>query len=95
MRDECRSRREMARAGSGKDEDLAGAEEIGVAQLGISLGDAGPCGAAAQVRSGELPERIAAVDGDDWRLDARTKVGCGNDEHGEGSDMVWIGDIGI
>lgn len=79
LRDECGSAREMARAGSGKDEDLAGAEEIGVAQLGISLGDAGPGGATAQVGSGELPERIAAVDGDDWRLHARTKVGCGYD----------------
>ena len=79
LRDECGSASEMARAGSGKDEDLAGAEEIGVAQLGISLGHAGPGGAAAQVGSGELPERIAAADGDGWRLHARTKVGCGDD----------------
>jgi len=51
-------------AGSGEDEDLAGAKAIGVAQLGIGLGDTWPGGAAAQLGSGEFPEGIAAVDGD-------------------------------
>jgi len=50
--------------GCGEDQDLAGAEAIGVAQLGIGLGDAGPGGAAAQLRSGDFPESVAALDGD-------------------------------
>ena len=54
----------LGRARSGDGEDLAGAEAIGVAQLGIGLGDARPGSAAAQAGSGELPERIAALNGD-------------------------------
>ena len=61
---ECGSAGERAGAGSGEDEDLAGAEAVGIVQLGIGLGDAGPGGGGAEVGSGELPERIAAADGD-------------------------------
>ena len=53
-----------ARAGSWKDEDLAGAEAVGIVQLRIGLGDTGPGGGGAEVGSGELPERIAAAHGD-------------------------------
>ena len=55
---------ERAGAGSREDEYLAGAEAVGIVQLGIGLGDAGPGGGGAEVGSGELPERIAAADGD-------------------------------
>jgi hypothetical protein len=54
----------LVRTGCGEDEDLAGAEATGVAQLGIGLDDARPCGAAAQPRRGNPPERVAALDGD-------------------------------
>ena len=39
----------LGRTGCGEDQDLAGAEAVGVAQLGIGLGDAWPGGAAAQL----------------------------------------------
>ena len=54
----------LGRTRCGKVEKLAGAEATGVAQLGIGLDDARPCGAAAQPRRGNLPERVAALNGD-------------------------------
>jgi hypothetical protein len=94
-RGEFGSAGEMVRAGRGEDEDLAWAEEVGVAQLRIGLGDARPGNATAQLRSGEFPERIAAVDGDAWGLHAGTEHGCGDNQQGAGLDVVWIGDLGI
>jgi hypothetical protein len=94
-RGEFGSAGEMESAGSGEDEDLAGAEEVGVAQLGIGLGDARPGCAAAQLRSGEFPERIAAVDGNAWGLHAGTEHSCGDNQQGAGLDVIWIGDVGI
>jgi len=85
----------LAGAGGGEDQELAGAQEIGVAQLGVGLGDARPGGGAAEVRSGELPERVAAVDGDAGGLHAGTKLGCGDNEHGAGLEMEGIGDRGV
>ena len=82
----------LGRTGCGKDQDLAGAEAIGVAQLGIGLGDAGPGGAAAQLRSGNFPESVAALDGDAWGLRAGTKIGSGDDQQHAGLDVIWIGD---
>ena len=64
LKGECGSAGERAGAGRREDEDPAGAEAVGVVQLGIGLGDAGPGGGGAEVGSGELPERIAAADGD-------------------------------
>ena len=74
---------------------MAGAEEIGVAQLGIRLGDAGPGGGAAEMRSGDFPERVTAVDGGAGGLHAGTKFGCGDNQHGAGLEMEWIGNRGI
>jgi hypothetical protein len=54
----------MASAGNGDGENLTGVEAIGIAQLGIGLGDARPGSAAAQLGSGDFPEGVAALDGD-------------------------------
>ena len=43
------------------------------------------------MRSGDFPERVAAVDGDAGGLHAGTKVGCGDDEHGAGLEAERIG----
>ena len=70
---------------------MAGAKEIGVAQLGIGLGDARPGGGAAELRSGDFPEGVAALDGDAGGLHAGTKFGCGDNQHGAGLEMKRIG----
>jgi len=74
---------------------LAGAEEIGVAQLGIGLGYTGPGVGVAELRSGDFPERVAAMDGDARGLHAGTKLGCGDNQHGAGLEMEGIGNRGI
>ena len=70
---------------------MAGAEATCVAQLGIGLEDARPGGAAAQLRSGNLPERVAGLDGDACGPRAGTKFGCGENQHDAGLDVIWIG----
>src|ERR1700675_4622430 len=68
---------------------------VGIAQLRIGLGDARPGGAAAEIGCGELPERIAAMNGDARGLHAGTKFSCGDNQHDAGLDAVWIGNAGI
>ena len=74
---------------------MSGTEKIGVAQLGVSLGDARPGGGAAKLRSGDFPERVAALNRDAGGLHAGTKFGCGDNQHGAGLEMEWIGNRGI
>jgi hypothetical protein len=65
-------------------------------QLRVGLGDAGPGGAAAPVGGGQLPKRVAGLDGEGiWGLCAGTKTGGGDDQHGAGLDAGGIGDVGI
>jgi hypothetical protein len=85
----------LAGAVGGEDQELAGAELVGVAQLGIGLGEAGPGGAGTELRSGDFPERVAALDGDAGGLHARTKIGCGENQQGAGLDVRWIGNCWI
>ena len=63
MRDRGVRRTALGFAGSGDQKHLALADEIGVAKIGIGVGDAGPGSAAVQLGLSDVPERLALADG--------------------------------
>jgi len=59
-----RPRQQGCRAAFGNRHDLAGKNQIGVLELGIRLGDAGPGVAIAEVYLRQFPEGVTALDDD-------------------------------
>ncbi len=75
---------------------MARAKAVGIVQLGIGLGEAGPGCAAAEMRGGQLPERIAGLDDEGrWGLRAGMKMGRGDYQQGAGLHASGIGETGI
>lgn len=84
----------LARAGRGNEEDLAFADEVGVADGGVGLGDAEPGVGMVELGLRDGPERVAMTHGV-LGGGAHRRHKSGKNNLGAGLDVIGIAEAGI